>query len=209
MERQSSPPDGLAISADRVTVGRRSLRLAEITGIRYGITETRVMGVVATDQEYTIGLTNGRDTIAINRHHWFNRGRAEEGFQEVLDALSKPVVQPLLGRLLATIATGKGFDLRDPSGVTADVLHVDKRGLLLKRGKFLGVFGSRERVLPWRDFHGHALQNGRLLLAERDQASDEAKVFVSLSLKDTWNAVCVPPLIDRAYETGLLPGSGK
>ena len=207
MGRQSSPGEGLDLSADRITVGRRSLRLAEITGIRYGIVETRVMGVVATDQEYTIGLTNGRDTIEIKRHHWFNRGQAEVGFQEMLEALFKPVVQPLLNRLLATIASGNGFDLKDPSGVTADVVHVDKRGLLLKRGKFLGVFGPGERLLPWRDFHGHAMQNGRLLLAERDQASDEPKVFVALSLKDTWNAVCVPPLIDHAYETGVLPGS--
>src|SRR6185503_7639396 len=28
-----------------------------------------------------------------------------------------------------------------------------------------------------------------------------------LSLTDTWNAVCVPPLIDHAYATGVLPGS--
>jgi len=206
MERQSSPGQGLDISADRITVGRRSLRLAEITGIRYGIVETRVMGVVATDQEYTIGLTNGRDTIEIKRHHWFNRGQAEVGFQEMLEALSQPVVQPLLGRLLATITKGKGFDLKDPSGVTADTVHIDRMGLTLKRGKFLGVFGSGERLLPWRDFHGHALQNGRLWLAERDE-SGGPKMFVGLSLTDTWNAVCVPPLIDHAYATGVLPGS--
>ena len=165
------------------------------------------MGVVATDQDYLIGLTNGRDSIVIKRHHWFNAGRVEAGLQEVLQALDKPVIAPLLARLLATITSGKGLDLSDPTGVTRDVLHVDRKGLLLKRGRFLGVFPSRERVLPWRDFYGHTLDNGKLWLAER--VDDEPKHFVGLSLRDTWNAVCLPPLIDHGFSTGLLPGAGS
>jgi hypothetical protein len=60
---------------------------------------------------------------------------------------------------------------------------------------------QRERdykFLSWTEFGGHMCASGNIHLF-RDK-----KTWVSLSLRDTWNAVCLEPLLSFLYEDGRM-----
>jgi hypothetical protein len=54
------------------------------------------------------------------------------------------------------------------------------------------------KFLPWTEFGGHTSASGNIHLFR------EKKKWESFSLRDTWNAVCLDPLLSFLYEDGKL-----
>jgi hypothetical protein len=54
------------------------------------------------------------------------------------------------------------------------------------------------KFIPWSEFGGHNSSSGSLHLFH------DKKSWASFSLRDTWNAVCLDPLLSYLYEDGRL-----
>ena len=185
---------------DRVTWGTTTLLASEITGIRYGVVVTKVIGLLSTNRQYTVALTDGRNTISIDRYNLFVGGKVEERFKALLDALSLPVIEPLIRRMLDSVIRGPGFQLEDPGVLATGRLRVDKSGLHWTPGRTLGLFERGGDFVPWSEYHSYSLHQGRIHLFR----TTAQRAWLSFGLIDSWNAVCLGPALSAALKTGIV-----
>jgi hypothetical protein len=114
-----------------------------------------------------------------------SNAKIEQRYKDALAALWPAVVIPIVNQCVEALAEGRSFWVGDVS--------FDKSGLLRLVDRWDEVERD-QKFLAWADYGGHNSSSGNIHLF-RDKKS-----WASLSLRDTWNAVCLDPLFSYLYE---------
>jgi hypothetical protein len=198
----------LKVYRDRISFGEQSMQLAEVGWIRFGIFKSYRNGI-RTSQSYCIWMTNGQGTMEIEcAKGWFvGDGEIQSRWQQALDALWTVVISRLMLGLVEELRTGRGFTVGrvkfDEKGIhkTSGFSSVDR--FLWKT--WVGIFGGESVEIrehkalhaDWKDV-SFGSANGAVNLY------NQKRLFVSLSLRDEWNAVLIDPLLSYLWKEGRL-----
>lgn len=199
----------LRITSEVISFKKTTLKTAEIVGIRYGVFKSYTNGI-RTNQSYCIWLTDSKERLEIEcaSGFVFSSSKIEERYCNALKALWPAVIVPMTNRFLTPLLHGSSFEV---GGIVFDKfgLHkVDSMGAFQKGmasvwhsiagGKTPEQRAQDYQHLSWADFTGHNLCNGQINLLRGKN------VWATFSLRDTWNAVCLDPLLNFCYEKRLL-----
>jgi hypothetical protein len=199
----------LIATEKEISFSGQTLVTASITGIRFGIYKHYVNGI-RTSQSYCIWLCDENKIMQIECAAGFlvSNAKIEQRYKETLGALWPAVVVPIVSQCLEALADGRGFTVGD---VTFDKSGLHRRGEMGSIAKgvasiWSSVAGGKSveqkerdyKFLSWTDYGGHNSSSGNLHMF-RDKKS-----WASLSLRDTWNAVCLDPLFSYLCEDGKL-----
>jgi hypothetical protein len=129
----------------------------------------------------------------------------ESRYHETLKVLYPVVVVPLLESFLVNLNNGSGFQIAnitfDRNGMhRSNSYGAVQKGLL---GAWVSMAGGRSvtereqryQHMTWGNFGGHSFSAGNIRLYSSDKA-----LWTQFSLRDTWNAVCLGPLLEFLYE---------
>lgn len=199
----------LVISNTRVSFGYQNLKCDEIVGIRYGIFKNYVNGI-RTSRSYAVWLSDKRSSMLIECASAFaSSATVESRYQATLNALYLAVIVPLLESFLVNLSDGPGFQIAtvtfDRNGLhRSNSYGAVQKGLLnawvsMAGGKSVAEREQSYQFLTWRDFGGHSFSDGNIRLYSRNK-----QMWTQFSLRDTWNAVCLGPLLDFLYKDNRL-----
>ena len=180
----------LVATEKEISFNGQTLATPTITGIRYGIYKHYLNGI-RTSQSYCIWLCDEKNSMQIECPAGFliSNGEIEQSYKDALAALWPAVVYPIVGQWIDALSEGRDFWVGDVS--------FDKSGLLRLVDKWFEV-EKDQKFLAWTDCGGHKCSSGNIHLLRGK------KIWASLSLRDTWNAVCLDPLFSYLYEDGRL-----
>jgi hypothetical protein len=135
--------------------------------------------------------------------------KVESRYHETLKVLYPAVVVPLLESFLANLNNGSGFQIAnitfDRNGMhRSDSYGAVQKGLLgawvsMAGGRSVAEREQRYQHMTWGNFGGHSFSAGNIRLYSSDKA-----LWTQFSLRDTWNAVCLGPLLEFLYEDNRL-----
>jgi hypothetical protein len=199
----------LVINNTRVSFGYQSLKCDEIVGIRYGIFKNYVNGI-RTSRSYAFWLSDRSSSMLIKCASAFaSSATVEARYQATLSALYPAVIVPLLESFLANLSDGPGFQIAtltfDRNGLhRSNSYGAVQKGLLnawvsMAGGKSVAEREQSYQHMTWREFGGHSFSDGNIRLYSRKKA-----LWTQFSLRDTWNAVCLGPLLDFLYKDNQL-----
>ena len=199
----------LVISNTRVSFGYQTLKCDEIVGIRYGIFKNYVNGI-RTSRSYAVWLSDRSSTVLIECASAFaSSATVEARYQATLSALYPAVIVPLLESFLANLSDGTGFQIAtitfDKNGLhRSNSYGAVQKGLLnawvsMAGGKSVAQREQGYQHLTWGDFGGHSFSGGNIRLYSRNKS-----IWTEFSLRDTWNAVCLGPLLEFLYKDNRL-----
>ncbi len=183
----------VAVTREWVQVGAERMGVDAVTGIRYGVFQEHVLFIPA-GRAYAAWLTDGQTILtaecskaACGGH--LGRREIEARYGQLVAALRAAVEVPLVTRMLGDLGEGHGFVVGD---LFCDGygLHRFGRPGWLRRGA-TAEHGPRVTHLPWDDLRSYKLVAGRLILIERS-----GRAWARLSMRDDWNAVLVPALLN-------------
>jgi hypothetical protein len=133
----------------------------------------------------------------------------ESRYQKTINALYPAVIVPLLESFLVNLNKGPGFQIAnitfDRNGLhRSDSYGAVQKGLLSAWVSMAGGRSVAEREqsyqhMTWGDFGGHSFSGGNIRLYSRNKA-----LWTQFSLRDTWNAVCLGPLLEFLHKDNLL-----
>jgi curved DNA-binding protein CbpA len=197
----------VVVSAEWVQVGEQKMSVASVTGIRYGSSKE---GIVAR-RSYAVWLTDGQSVLSIEcgearRFQFLGRSAIETKYNELLDALLAAVRVPIMTRMVVALESGTGFEvgdvLCDGYGFHRFVDYAKSLKAILNAltslvgGPTADEFGIQAAHLAWEDLGSYKVVEGQLVLYDRLKNK-----WTGLSLRDDWNAVCLPALF-RALSQG-------
>ena len=156
------------------------------------------------------GCLIGRSTVLIECASAFaSSATVEARYQATLNALYPAVIVPLLESFLVNLSDGPGFQIAtitfDRNGLhRSNSYGAVQKGLLnawvsMAGGKSVAEREQSYQHLAWRDFGGHSFSDGNIRLYSRNK-----QMWTQFSLRDTWNAVCLGPLLDFLYKDNRL-----
>jgi len=205
----------LIITSEKIRFGVQQIRTRSVTAIRYGVMDRSFF----SNASYAIWLTDGKSELHIECATPSTLSTmVEQRYKEALDALWKAVQLPLIQTMLNAFIAGRGFEIggirfdfeglhraRDHQSVLATSAADLPIGKALKEGwHFLTSAQARDerkrnyQHLPWSDFGGHITVSGLLVLHRQNQ------VWADLGLRETWNAVCLGPILSYLKEGGRI-----
>ena len=199
----------LTATEREVSFGGVTLATNQITGIRYGVYKHYVNGI-RTSQSYCIWVCDERRSIQIECASGFlvSNGKIEQRYKDALTTLWPAVVVPIVGQCIEALGDGRGFTIGNVTFDKSGLHRQGEMGAIAKgvAGLWSSVAGGKSveqraqefKVLPWKEFAGHSSASGNIHLFR------EKKTWVSFSLRDVWNAVCLEPLLSYLYEDGRL-----
>lgn len=186
-----------------------SILTTDVTGIRFGIYKHYVNGI-RTSQSYCIWICDDKRQLTIECATGLlvSTSTIQQRYQAALTALWPATVVPLINRFLEALNNGRGFIIGDVTFNKTGMHRASNMGTMAKGiaslvGSVTGGKSVEERErsykhLPWTEYGGHRAASGKIHLF-RGKSS-----WVSFSLRDTWNAVCLDPLFSFLYEDGKL-----
>jgi hypothetical protein len=192
-----------------ISFNGQTLATPTITGIRFGIYKHYVNGI-RTSQSYCIWLCDEKNSMQIECAAGFlvSNAKIEQRYKDALAALWPAAVVPIVSQCLDALADGRGFTIGD---VTFDKSGLHRRGEMGSiakgvAGLWSSVAGGKSveqrekdyKFLSWTDYAGHNSSSGNIHIFR------EKKSWASFSLRDTWNAVCLDPLLGFLCEDGKL-----
>lgn len=199
----------LVANEKEISFNGQTLVTPTITGIRYGIYKHYVNGI-RTSQSYCIWLCDDKNSIQIECAAGFltSSAKIEQRYKDALTALWPVAVIPIVSQCVDALAGGRAFTIGD---VTFDKSGIHRHGEMGAIAKgvarlWSSVAGGRSaeqrqidyKFLSWPEFSGHTSASGNIHLFR------EKRTWASFSLRDTWNAVCLDPLLSFLYEDGKL-----
>jgi hypothetical protein len=199
----------LVATERELSFGGQTLATAAITGIRYGIYKHYVNGI-RTSQSYCIWVCDEQRSLQIECASGFlvSNAKIEQRYKDALTTLWPAAVVPIVSQCLEALADGRGFTIGTVNFDKAGLHRHGEMGAIAKgvAGVWSSVAGGKSveqreqdfKFLPWKDFVGHTCASGNIHLYR------EKKTWVSFSLRDVWNAVCLEPLLSYLYEDGRL-----
>jgi hypothetical protein len=199
----------LVVSNTRVSFGHQNLKCDEIVGIRYGIFKHYVNGI-RTSRSYAVWLSDRVSNMSIECASAFaSSATVEARYQAMLSALYPAVIVPLLESFLRNLSAGPGFQIAtitfDRNGLhRSNSYGAVQKGLLnawvsMAGGKSVSEREQSYQHLNWGDFGGHSFSGGNIRLYSWNKS-----IWTEFSLRDTWNAVCLGPLLDFLYKENRL-----
>src|SRR6266566_820434 len=178
----------LLVTDEEVSYRDRSLRTAEVWGIRYGIYK-KYINEIRSHRSYKIWLAAGRDEqLEIECAAGFlpSTSTVEGRYEAALKALWPAVTFPILERFLEAFADRREVEIAEVT-FDGEGMHTNPRpGWLFK---------PAPAHLPWSKFAGHKFWEGRICLYREDKRWP----VISCSLRDDWNAVLIEPFLDRLF----------
>jgi hypothetical protein len=192
-----------------ISFGSQTVVTSSVTGIRFGIYKHYVNGI-RTSQSYCVWLRDENKVMEIECASGFfvSNAKIEQRYKDTLGSLWPAVVVPMVNRCLEGLADGRGFKVGDVSFDKTGLHRRSEMGSIAKGVATLwnSVAGGRSveqreqdyKFLAWGEFGGHNSSSGNIHLF-RDKKS-----WATFSLRDTWNAVCLDPLLSFLYEDGKL-----
>lgn len=203
----------LIIDKKKLTVGRRSLLIEKITGIRYGIFVQSTNGIPTTRQ-YTFWLTDGNEDLEIecNNGMFISSDTLKKKFNEIHNRLFQLVQTPLLDLMIENFKAGEDVLVAnisiDKKGwrKSFDYNPISKAGLNLVSNIFGGenaeIKEQKERFMSWEDYGGHSYENGNLYIFRKE--GNKNRLWISFTLRDVWNAANLGLFLDYLSEEGRL-----
>lgn len=196
----------LVVNEEQIVFDKRGLQAASVTGIRYGIYKHYINGI-RSSQSYCIWLTNNSWVMQIEcaKGFFVSDSTIQKRYEDALKSLYQAVMVPMIQRFLTLLDEGPGFVVGD---LTFDKSGIHRAGSLgaIEKG-FHKLIGGATRAqerdreyqhLPWNQYGGHSFDSGYVRL-HRQKA-----VWAQLPLRDTWNAVCLGPMLDFLNKDGRL-----
>jgi hypothetical protein len=192
-----------------ISFGSQTLVTPSITGIRFGIYKHYVNGI-RTSQSYCVWLCDDAKIMQIECASGFlvSNSKIEQRYKDTLAALWPAVVVPIVGQCIEALADGRSFTIGNLNFDKSGLHRQGEMGAIAKGVASLwnSVAGGKSaeqrqqdyKFLSWADYGGHNSSSGNIHLF-RDKKS-----WASFSLRDTWNAVCLDPLLSYLYEDGSL-----
>ena len=205
------------ISPEEIRFGPDSLRTKDVTGIRYGILKKYVNGVVSS-RSYEICLTDETHILRVEcASGLFITGKTiERRFRDAITALYPIVQVPLTQKMLCEIQSGRGtvvgdilFDLQGLHRQGS--MNIFHKGLTDAWSAVAGGKTAEDRQndykhLHWKDYWGHNIENGVLVLYKKRPNppifAKDKKSWAELNLRNTWNAVCLDLVLRQLYKDG-------
>jgi hypothetical protein len=198
----------LKVTDREITFGEQRLFTPAVTGISYGVFKQYSNGVL-TGRSYGIWLTDSKTRMHIECANSDPDAKVEQRYTDALNALYPAVIVPIMTQFLEWLEAESGFMVGDVTfnraGMHRDasLSSSDKASYKLAR-----ALGSRKTVddheralrsLPWREFAGYSFHEGSIRLHR-----GKSDIWTQFPMRDTWNAVCLPPLLDFLFEDGKL-----
>ncbi len=190
----------LIVTEREISFGSQTLVTSSMTGIRFGIYKHYVNGI-RTSQSYCVWLCDEAKIIQIECASGFlvSGSKIEQRYKDTLAALWPAVVVPIVSQCLEALADGRSFKgLHRQGEMGAIAKGVASLWSSVAGGKSVEQRQEDYKVLSWTEFGGHTSASGNIHLFR------EKKKWESFSLRDTWNAVCLDPLLSFLYEDGRL-----
>jgi hypothetical protein len=206
----------LVINRQELKFGTATMPTRSINALRFGIYKHYTNGV-RDHQSYAIWVTDGSRTINIECAKGWRAKDAviEQRWKVAIDAVFECILGRLMDEMIDGLKTGKGFVIGgikfDKTGMT----RVKGYGPITRawwsmwhaifKGKTVEQREQEYRHITWQEFHGHGSGNGRVnLWRTHPTKKGKTKLWISWGLRDTWNAVCISPLLSYLYKDGKL-----
>jgi hypothetical protein len=179
----------LAIDADTIRFGEKTIRREEITAIRYWI-EAIVFYRFAVGRQYYLGFRTPTDQLDITLTSYLGIGN--DYFAGLCDQVMAEVWEPVTDAIWQkTIDT-----LRAGGVVPVGTCQVRRDGILITQDRLLS---KEQNLISWAGLH-YEKKYDRLVL---NSTSDQA-VWTNLYFRDTWNIHILMTLLDWiSQEDGL------
>jgi hypothetical protein len=199
----------LLVTEREISFGEQKIATTAITGIRFGVYKHYINGI-RTSQSYCVWLCDDSNVMQIECASGFlvSNSKIEQRYKDTLSALWPAVVVPIVSQCLEALAEGRTFSIGNLAFDKAGLHRQGEMGAIAKGVARLlsSVAGGKPvqqkerdyKFLPWSEYGGHKSSSGSLHLFH------DKKSWASLSLRDTWNAVCLDPLFSYLYEDGRL-----
>jgi hypothetical protein len=199
----------LVATEREISFDGQTIATAAITGIRFGVYKSSVNGI-RTSTSYCIWLCDEKSVMQIECAKGFlvSDAKIEQRYRDALNALWPAAVVPIMSQSLEALADGRGFTI---GHVTFDKSGLHRHGEMGSIAKGVASVWSsvaggksveqRERdykFLSWTDYGGHNCASGNINLFRGKRG------WASFSLRDTWNAVCLDPLLSFLCKDGKL-----
>jgi len=174
-----------------------------VTGICYGGVVTKLQGVIPISWAYKLALTDSKRCIIIEHPSpSLRREEADNPFRTLFEALWGPLTSRLVETIVQAARGGPQVTLSHALSSSYFGVAIDSSGLTWRPTRAFGLPLGVERTLPWKDFAGHTVESGMIHLFRK--RGGKPKVWASLSLRDSWNAVCLGPALTHLYKSGDL-----
>jgi len=216
----------LRISKTQISFKNQTYQIQDITGIRYGIYQESVNGI-PTSCSYAIWLKCGSDQRPIISSSgyippidrnvmmiecadttWFGLDKIQNRFGEIVNRLYPLIQVPLINKMIQDFESGKRVYV---SNIIIDFTGIYKefnynplsKGLISLSSKFLGTKDvvmkeGKHKHLSWDHYRGHTNSEGRIWIF------DDNGPWISLSIRDDWNANNLPYFFDYMNKDGNL-----
>lgn len=203
----------LRVTDEEVTFGSVRLKTTAITAVRYGAL-FHTTNDIPDHKSYALWVTDGRETIEVEcaRGLFVRAKTAEDRFHRAVDAIWQPVVIPICERMVRTYRDGGGFTIAGADtpwwSLTSSVNVRHDPTLVFDQA---GIHQTKPETkhLLWRNFDGYSIENGELRISAstysptwRDKLNGR-EWWATLSLRQTWNAVCLDPVLKRLKQERL------
>jgi hypothetical protein len=177
--------DKVSVTRDFVTYNRQKIRVADVTGVRFGVYKHCTNGI-QDSASYLIGVGGGGVNIRIECKPIFrSEAQAEVDYTAILEGLYHNVIPKLATKIANSIKAGSAQSIGGYTTITKD-------GVDFRTGTFKKVYHS----VPWTDiryiFHAGSLN-----------ISSACKRYGAvISVRDAWNAVIFESIAKRIAGVG-------
>ena len=180
--------DRLIIDEQRISYGGRQLKTEQVTRLRWGVYKYYINGIRASRQfTIWIGTNDSQRDIVIECVRFLeSESTITERFQTIISKIWRAVGTRILLEWVDQIMKGETIVVGDA--------HINKSGIVLTKRVWL----RSERILtPWEEL-AKLTHDGKLTIS----CTKDRKAFVSLSLRETDNAVVLDSLLDVLWKEG-------
>lgn len=169
--------DKVSITRESVAYNAQEIRVADVTGVRFGILQHYTNGI-PTSVSYLICISDAKTFIQIECKRVFRSGaQAKADYAAILEGLYQNVIPKLATRIANSIKAGNTCEIGG--------YKLTKEGVYFRTG----IFKKVDHLVPWTDIR-YGFHAGNLNISSASKG-----YRASISVRGAWNAVIFEPII--------------
>lgn len=205
----------LTITRNSISLGDDVLRCNDIEAIKYGIFVSTTNGI-PTERSYAIWLADEKRVIEIEcSRGLFASSKMQKRFSDIIDKVYKVVQIPLTLKTIADFEANRPIEIGD---IIIDHKGWHRNFSYNAVGKSVvsmasKIFGTEDvqtkeakiKFMSWNDYNGYLHHEGKIIIFRKNEKkSGNGDEWISLTLREVWNAVNLSILLDYLNKDGRL-----